>query len=420
MATVLRNRAFTLVWVAGLVSETGDWLLITGLPIYVFTQTGSSLITATVFICELIPSITLGSFTGVVVDRWDRRRVLIIVSLTQAALLLALLTVHSHDQLWVLYLVAVGEAVLTQFAEPAKNALLPTLIPPEQLVTANSLIALNNNLGRLVGSSLGGLAVASGTLTGITLGDAASFLIAAGLVVSVRPSRLPHRAQPHAAPSQPGLLSLRHSWGDGLRVITGTRTLRVGFLSAAIQGISQGVFVVLFVVFISDVLHGNATEIGLLRGVQAIGGILGGLLLSALGTRIHTRHLITGGALSFGLLSAMTWNMPLITMTEGIYLGLFIAMGIPGMAYLTGVTALLQQNAPHTHLGRVFGAFYTLNGAFQAFGMLLAGILATDINVVTVLNGQATLYLLAGSIAFLGLRHSTPISRPSDTTTTVR
>lgn len=414
MATILRNRAFALVWVAGWISETGDWLLITGLPIYVFALTGSTLITSTVFLCELIPSITLGSLAGVAVDRWDRRRVLIVVGLAQAALLPALLTVHSEDQLWVLYVVAVGENVLVQFAEPAKNALLPTLIPPERLVTANSLTALNTNLGRLVGSSLGGLAVASGTLTGITLGDAASFLIAAGLVAGVRPRRGPDRARPQWGP-----LSLRHAWRDGLRMITGTPALRAGFLSAATGGISQGVFVVLFVVFTSDVLHGNATETGLLRGVQAIGGILGGLLLAALGTRTPPRLLIAAGALVFGVLSMMTWNMPRITQAESVYIGLFIAMGVPGVAYRTGLIALLQQHAAHTYLGRVFGAFYTLDGTFQALGMLLAGILATTINVVTILNGQATLYLLAGAIALLGFRQSAPVAHPSGIPTTV-
>jgi MFS family permease len=163
------------------------------------------------------------------------------------------------------------------------------------------------------------------------------------------------------------------------------------------------VFVVLFVVFVGHVLHGDATEIGLLRGVQAIGGILGGLLLGTLGGHIQAHRLLVGGALACGLLDLMIWNGPAVTLTEGVYLGLFIAAGIPGMAYVTGLTALLQQHVPHSHLGRVFGVFFTFYGAFQALGMLLAGILGNTINIVAVLNGQATLYLVAGGITLFGL-----------------
>jgi MFS family permease len=88
MWAVLRRRDFALLWSGSLVSDTGDWLLIVGLPIYVFTTTGSSLGTAVVFIVELVPALLLGSVAGVFVDRWDLRRTMITVNLVQAVLLL--------------------------------------------------------------------------------------------------------------------------------------------------------------------------------------------------------------------------------------------------------------------------------------------------------------------------------------------
>src|SRR3954466_622519 len=99
MLALFRRRNFVLVWLAGLISETGDWLLITGLPIYVFAVTGSTLTTATVFIVEMVPVVLLSSVAGVLVDRWNHRRTMILVSLGQASLLCLLFAVHGGGAL---------------------------------------------------------------------------------------------------------------------------------------------------------------------------------------------------------------------------------------------------------------------------------------------------------------------------------
>ena len=96
---LLRRRDFGLLWAGGLVSETGDWFLLVGLPIWVLQITGSSLVTATVFLVGLLPGLVVGPLAGVLVDRWDRRRTLVAVSLAQAAFLLPLLAVDGRGDL---------------------------------------------------------------------------------------------------------------------------------------------------------------------------------------------------------------------------------------------------------------------------------------------------------------------------------
>ena len=183
---LLCRRDFGMLWSGGLISETGDWFLLVGLPVWVLQVTGSSLVTATVFLVGLLPGLVVGPLAGVLVDRWDRRRTLVVVSLAQAAFLLPLLAVDGRNRLWIVYLVMAVEAALAQLNDPARNALVPSLVAKADLVGANALIGLNSNLARLVGSPLGGIMVEVAGLPGLVVADAASFLVGAALIALVR------------------------------------------------------------------------------------------------------------------------------------------------------------------------------------------------------------------------------------------
>jgi len=191
LTSLLRQRNFGLLWFGGLVSFTGDWILFTGLPLFVFDLTGSTLSTAGVFAASMLPRIVWGSLAGVLVDRWDRRRTLVATNLVQAVGLLPLLLVDSHGRLWIVYAVAFFQASLEELATPAEGALLPRLVPEAELVTANALNSLNNNLARLTGPVIAGFTIVAAGLQGIAVLDAVSFLTAAGLIAAIRVTPAP-------------------------------------------------------------------------------------------------------------------------------------------------------------------------------------------------------------------------------------
>ncbi len=147
----LREPAFRSLWLAGLVSEAGDWLLFIALPIIVYRLTGSALGTAFAFLAELGPAIVLSPLAGRLADRFDRRRVMLAVTGLQALSLLALLPANGRGGLPLVYAVIIVQSALSALFQPAQNALLPMLVGPEQLVSANSLVALNDGVARLVG-----------------------------------------------------------------------------------------------------------------------------------------------------------------------------------------------------------------------------------------------------------------------------
>jgi len=156
MLAVLRQRNYSLLWFAGLISITGDWTLNVALPFYVYQMTGSALATGLMFMARTLPGVLFGSIAGVMVDRWDRKWTMVIVNLLAAPLVLLFLTVGSPSGLWVIYLVAFIESSIMQFFVPAEKALLPRLVSEQHLLAANSLSAINTNLGMLIGPAIGG------------------------------------------------------------------------------------------------------------------------------------------------------------------------------------------------------------------------------------------------------------------------
>src|SRR5579859_1053655 len=144
MLAVLRRRNFLRVWLGGLASLTGDWALFAGLPLVVYQMTGSTLALGLTGIAGAIPRLLLGSIAGVFVDRWDRRRTMLVADLLLGVVLLPMLLVTSAERIWLLVLLQMIESSIVQFYKPAEGALLPRLVPSEELVAANALNSLNN------------------------------------------------------------------------------------------------------------------------------------------------------------------------------------------------------------------------------------------------------------------------------------
>ena len=391
----LRNRDFRNLWLAGLISDTGDWMLLVALPVLVYQLTGSSLGTSLAFLIELIPAVLLTPLAGHLADRSDHRTLLVAVSLGQAAALLPLL---AGAHLPVLYCVIALQAALASLFDPAKNALLPTLVAEDELVAANSLIGLGQNLGRLVGAALGGAALMAGGLPVIVGGDAASFLLSAALIWSVRPARATVPVS-GASSSRPG----GHPFAR--------RPVRVGLAVTAITAVGQGLFIVLLVVFVARNLHGNAAENGLLRAVQAIGAIAGGLVLTR-ATRLRPGRLAGLACLAFGALAVLTWNLPHATTAEPVYVALFVCFGLPGIAMLSGLITSLQQATADGERGRVFAAFGAAFALGQGVGIVAAGILGDRFGAVPLLNAQAVCYVVGGVAALIGMIDAGDSPRP--------
>ncbi|MGU3645800.1 MFS transporter [Microbacterium sp. C23T] len=387
--------AFRRLWTAGLISDTGDWLLFIALPLVVFQLTGSALGTSIAFLLELIPAVALAPLAARLVGRFDRRWIMVAVNVGQALALLPLLWVDELGDLPLAYAVIFVHASLSTLFEPAKNTLLPELVDTGRLVSANALIGLNQNLGRLVGGPLGGVLLAVGDLGLIVAVDALTYVVSAVLIATLPAVAAPaetHSPEERAAPRPAGLLT-------AFRL----PRLRGAFAVIFVSSVAQGMFLVLFVLFALGPLRGSDADVGLLRGIQAIGAVVAGVVLGFLVRGSSPRALTALSLFAFGALSLATWNLPALTTDIWPYVVLFAAVGAPGVIMIAGLMSVLQEHSAPWQRGAVFAAVGLVSALGQAAGILLGALSDGPIGLLPLLELQGCLYLLSGVIALLWL-----------------
>jgi MFS family permease len=335
---------------------------------------------------------------------------MLIANLLLAVGLLPMLLVHDRGSVWILYPALFFAAAIDQFVQPAQNALIPLLVSEEQLVTANSLNSISSNVSRLVGAALGGIMFAVLGLHSTILLDLISFLF---VVVMLRLIKISAKAQPRpeaaailpVQPAPPSLLDawqrLGGEWLEGMHLIFRQPPLVVLFVIWMVTSFGEGIFGVLLVVFVKQVLNSGAVVYGLLLSVQAIGGLLGGLLLAQFGKRLAPARLIWFGLCLFGLIDLLIIDLPLFIQNIWLVGALFILVGIPGVGSLVGIQTLFQRIVEDRFRGRVFGMFLALGSLMTLIGMILAGALGDRLGSVLLLNIQGSGYLLSGILALL-------------------
>ncbi|MCP9487142.1 MAG: MFS transporter [Gaiellaceae bacterium MAG52_C11] len=403
MRSLLRRRDFGLLWTAGLITFTGDWVLFAGLPLVVYGLTSSTLSTSGIFIAALLPRVVWGSLAGVLVDRWDRRRTLVFANLAQTVVLLPLLAVDSADRIWIAYVVAFVHASLEQVVEPAEGALLPRLVGEEDLVAANALNSLNNNLARLIGPALGGVAVAVAGIEGIVLLDAASFLAAAGLIALIAVDGRAVGVSSLGDEAVEAVTGFWREWLAGLRLIRRTRAAAVLIAVAALTGLGEGALITIFVPFVTETLGGSEVDFGLVLSVQAIGGLAGGILVARYAGAVPAARLLGLGSIAIGLIDVVIFVHPLFTEGIAFALALFVVVGLPVAAYGAGLGTLRQTAVEDAYRGRLLGAYGTTLGLSLLVGTIVAGVLGDVIELLPLLLVQSAVYTAAGVLVLLAL-----------------
>ena len=394
------RRDLRLVLSAGIISLTGDWILLIGLIYRVYAVTGSTVASALTIASSFAPQVLLGAVAGVFADRWDRKRTMIAADLLLAAGLLPLLLVRGAPQVWIVFAVMFWEGSVQQFFSPAQQAMVPRLVPDDELVTANAVNGQVSNVSRLAGSALGGILAAAGGIVAVTLIDAASFLASAALLALVRTSgRTASRA---GGSVRARLAQVGAELRDGLRLATRHRVLRALMIFALVTSVGEGIMSTLFTPFVEQCW--TPQDLGLIVAAQAVGGIAGGMVAAAYGRRMRPGRLLSYGAVAFGLVDLAIFLYPLGYVAVWPAVAGMIIVGLPGALTLAGLMTLFQRSSEDSYRGRVFGAVSALEGVTVLAGTLGAGYLSRFAGIVPVLAIQGGGYVVAGLAMLIWLR----------------
>lgn len=400
MLRLLRRRDFGLLWTGGLVSIAGDWVLFAALPYFVYARTGSTLATAGMVVATLAPSVLLGSLTGVFVDRWDRKGVLVLGNVLQAAAVSLLLLVPDG---WIglVYVAAAARSAVAAFTTPAESALLPTLVGEEDFVTANSLNVLNNRIGRLAGLPLGGVLLGYLGLRGVVVVDCATFLAAAALIAPIRaPRRAGHDEESAAEEAASAARSFLRDWVEGLRLVRRERAIAVLFAVLGIMTFGGTMLDPPYPAWARDVLGRGPELFAWLLTTHAASGIVGALVVGRLGPRLPPRVLMGWASVLAGAMLVVKWNVPLL----GVAFGLTVLGGMTSVASAVGVETLVQQSVRDEYRGRVYGSLGASGALLSLMGAATGGVLADVVGIVPALTVAAGLTSFAGVVVLRAFR----------------
>jgi MFS family permease len=357
---LLRNNPqFARLWAAMLISFIGDWFNTIALAAIVsrFTN-GSGLAISLFLLARFLPPLIVTPIAGAVADRYDRKKLLIASDLLRVVAVLCLLLVQTPDQLWLLYLLTVLQFALGSIFEPARSALTPATVRPDDLVTANVLGSLTWSLALWLGALSGGLIAGTFGISVALIVDAASFLISALLIAAITPAPAARSAERQA---------LRLSdISDGLRYarahpdIGATLLVKFGGSLGNVDSLLIVYATILFPLFITGLAEtpeqAGAYSLGVLYTAFGIGAILGLILIERFndGAPRTMRRLIVFG---YGLIT-VGWVLfgSAGTLWIAAFALLIKAMG--SNTYWTYSSVILQKTVDDRYLGRMFSLDY--------------------------------------------------------------
>jgi len=389
------NGSFSALWTGQLISLLGDRVHQVALAALVYGTTNSAIAGALTFVAATLPNLLFGPIAGVLVDRWDQKRVLIVSDLLRAGIVLPIPAGVSVNVVLAYPLVFLLTTV-SIFFRPARTAVTPRVVREDELVTANSVTWLSETLADVLGYPFAGLFVAFlGSALPLAFWlDSVSYVASALLVVTVVIPPVV-RSVGSVAPV-PGLAGIRDDLAAGWRFLRGEPVLLANTLQAIAGQLTIGATIALTplyakVVLRLDSLSWTAAYAFLETGI-GVGNLVGGFVIGLLGARIAKGRMVIGGYAAYGLAVVSLG----LTNNLALALGLAFAMGVSNMVFIIPTQTLFQERTPGDMIGRVLGFRFSAVFGAMTFAMAASGVLGDAAGVGPVLVAFGVITVAAG------------------------
>ncbi len=362
--------AFTIVWAGQLVSVLASSMTQFALTIWAYQETGSALALGAVNTFFLIPFLLLSPIAGAMVDRYNRKVMMMVSDLTAVLATAGLLVIHAtgHLQIWHLYIAAVINGLGNTFQWPAYSAAISTMVPKENYSRANGMMSLVFSLPSVLAPMLAGILLPIIQLTGILTIDVVTFFLAIGALLVVH---VPQPAKTVEGQAEQG--SLLKEGLYGFKYIFARRSLLGLLIFFICLNITIGMAINLFAPFILTRTDYNSASLGAVESAAAIGAVVGGLLVSAWsGFKRRMNNIFLGEALT-GLFMLTLFGLG---RSLPVWI-IFAALGSITPVYVNGSSQAIWQSKVAPDLqGRVFSARRMIAWITDPITPILAGALA--------------------------------------------
>jgi MFS family permease len=389
-----RSRNFRYFFAGQSLSLLGTWMQKTAVSWVIYSQTQSKLMLGVSVFATLFPSALLSLLGGVVSDRYNRYRVLLltqILSMAQAAAL-ALAVFWRPGAVWVIIALSAVLGLINAFDVPARQSLVYELVDDKKDLP--NAVALNStilNLSKLLGPAIAGLALEQ-------LGAAACFGLNALSFVAVIGSLVMLKLPPYVA--KPHTTSVLAELAEGFQYVKNTANIRFIISMLGLTALLVLPFTNLLPVYAKDIFHGTATTFGLLDGAIGLGGLLGALYLASLKPAVSLDKVITVTTFVFGA------GLLLFAYTPWYALALLclVVAAFGMMAQTTISVTLLQTTVAPAMRGRVISLYVLVYTTALPLGSLLVGAASERVGVRPTVLAEGFLALLIGLLYLKDLR----------------
>jgi MFS family permease len=392
--SLLKNRDFSALFIGGFISNIGTWftyVAVIFLAIEItshLSPTESTQAVALLTTCTLLPMLVLGPLAGALVDKFDRKKVMVFADFLGASAALAL---FFATQMWHLYLFMIFSSSVKQFFYPARTASIPRVVKQEQLLSANGFIQTTNQIARMVGPLLAGFIADGLGLRIAFLFDAASYIVSAVLILIIKTN-----LKPPQNGEKVNVRSVLTGMKDGFKITFTDKIISFVVITFGITILAVGAIDPVAVPYLNFEFGLGERDFGILMSVSAVSGVIAAVILSIKGQLKKKLRFMAISILALGFsVAVLSFSPFVVAPIVWLYLGLCL-IGFTNVGFSIPFATLLQTIVKNENLGKVSGVIDMIMTGASLLASLLAVALTGFISISILLGIVAAIVLLAG------------------------
>ena len=382
---IFRNRNFSLMWTGQFVETIGNSLTSIAASIYVYRETGSALSVGLMLMATAAPSLLVGLFAGVFVDRYDRKKIMISADVLRGILVALIPLLVPLSVVWLYIIVALISAI-GQFFDPAHESVLPEVATDEELAAANSLIAISSFGSTAVGFAAAGLIASAADINWAFWVNSVTFFFSAACIMLIR-------IKPIEAEEETSAAVVIENLKLGMKQLFDTPALKSLFSVQVIVLISFGLSNTLLLPFAVQALGASEFEYGLQEGLTSIGFVVASLFMAKVFDRLQAGAWLAISFIGMGIVGMAYSQLSSIPLA----IALITFSGFFNAPSSIARRVIVQRATPPEMRGRVSSAFFVARDVFFLIGMGAAG-LADYMDVRLLYLISALMLVAAGAL----------------------